>query len=139
MFSDREGIHKSFYLDGLTYVVGYRNHAFYLYVDFAESADQRALLPADFGLFDFYEPFPERVYEVQRPVKDPFRVKREVLAFMDPILRKVRPHFFDFESLDARRMSLYGRVADRLAAKYGYWLEQNGKSFRFYRMESQAA
>lgn len=139
MFTHREGIRKSFEVDGFTYVVEYRNHTVHFYIDFAESMNARELLPEDFGRFDFFEPFPERVYEVQRPMKSVFRVKREVLEFLETILRKVRPHFFDFSATTARRWPIYQRIAQRLADRHGYWLELDGPAFRFYRIESEAA
>jgi hypothetical protein len=134
VFTHREGIRKNFTVDGFAYVVEYRNHAVHFYIDFAKSPNSRELLPEDFGRFDFFESFPERVYEVEVPVKDVFRVKREVIGFLDNLLRKVKPHFFDFTALTARRVSVYRRIAQRLATRYGYWVEEDGRAFRFYRM-----
>ena len=139
MFTHREGIRKRFSVDGFTYVVEYRNHTVQFYIDFAESMNKRDLQPDDFGFFDFFEPWPERVYEVDIPVKNVFRVKREVLDFLDTLLHDVRPYFLDFSASTARRVPVYRRIAQRLAAPHGYWLEQDGPALRFRRMESEAA
>lgn len=139
MFTHRKGIRKRFTVEEFTYVVEYRNHAVQFYIDFAESMNKHDLLPDDFGSFDFFEPWPERVYEVEIPVKNVFRIKREVLDFLDTLLRNVRPYFFDFSASTARRLPVYRRIAQRLAAQHGYWLEQDGFAFRFYRMDSKAA
>jgi hypothetical protein len=139
MFSDREGIRKSFTVENFTYVVEYRDRSFYLFIDYARSRDKAALLPVDHGFWDFYEPPPEEVFTLRTPVREVFRVKREVLAFIDPILRKVRPHCFDFLANEERLLPVYTRIAERLARRYGYWCERSGHAFRFYRIEQQAA
>lgn len=125
-----------FDVDGFHYVVEYKNSEFFFYIDTRESRrDAYEMTEFERGFWD--DP-PERVYmtsvhtsTIKPDVHNVFKIKREVLKFIDSALRRYRPHYFCYRTLEPVKLVVFDRVAIRLAKRYGYYDTWEAKKARF--------
>lgn len=112
---------KTFEIDGIAYEITYENHRFLFTIDPARST--RCVVEYDpFGAF--HDELPERISlrSPQTATRSIFKVKREVMRFIDQALRKYKPYYFTFAANEHAKISLYRRIAERIARTHGFTL-----------------
>jgi hypothetical protein len=72
----------------------------------------------------FHDELPERISlrSPQTATSSIFKVKREVMRFIDHALRKYKPYYFTFTANEHAKISLYRRIAERIARSHGFTL-----------------
>lgn len=128
---------RQFDVSGVGYVVSYsEDNEFSFYVDVENSKGTSAFksmishgdleLDLLFNDFDSGDSDIESLFFYGRvPVKpgDVFRVKREVITFVNDMIKKHNPYFFKFSSNDKNRFELYSKLGKRLAKSINYIME----------------
>ena len=122
-----------FTIQGVHYVVEFtRRHEFLFYVD-AVHSERRVYEMTPFELAFGDEP-PETIWTTTG-TGHVFEVRCHVESFIDQVLWRFRPYYFEFSANQASKMSLYRRFAQRLCRRHGYCLAvgADGSTFRFDR------
>ena len=130
-----------FDVDGFHYITQFKNSEFFFYIDTLKSHRLAyEMTKIERGLWD--DP-PERVIMTsdltntsKSEVHNVFKVKHEVLAFIEASLSRYRPYYFCFRTLEPAKLAVYDRIATRLAKRYGYykaWDPAQAK-FMFFRL-----
>ena len=127
---DRE---RGFEVDGIHYVVGLTAWwEFHLYVDAVSSGIRVAQSKIERQFGDE----PESEIWTSFPTKSVFRVKRQVLRFIDQAIRFYKPEHFTFSANELHKERLYRRFANKIAKQYGYFLQETSKGrFEFYHVK----
>ncbi|EYD74030.1 hypothetical protein Rumeso_04401 [Rubellimicrobium mesophilum DSM 19309] len=132
---------KKFTVDDITYEASYdtESHGFMFCVLQLES--RRVTYDEDEAAWNWFEPLPERTSWSSEllETKKPIAVYRNVMAFVTTMLRKHRPYYFTYLANEEEKMGRYALTAARLGRTFGYLVEQDGRSFRFYRMHVEEA
>jgi hypothetical protein len=124
-----------FEVDDIAYVVKYENDEFSLYVDGLKSKKKTSkIVVDDFHGFDDGGPV-EKVFYMSSLVKtkNPMKVFANVLSFVKSVVGKREPYYFTYAANENKKMSAYLSVAEKIAEKYGYYLEVEGKKFKFFK------
>ncbi|WP_156362813.1 hypothetical protein [Rubellimicrobium mesophilum] len=102
---------------------------------------RRVTYDEDEAAWNWFEPLPERTSWSSEllETKKPIAVYRNVMAFVTTMLRKHRPYYFTYLANEEEKMGRYALTAARLGRTFGYLVEQDGRSFRFYRMHVEEA
>ena len=122
---------KEFDVDGVHYVAVFKDdHELVFYADALKSEKavyQQNALERGFG-----DESPLMVFCDTR-TGHPFKVKQEVITFVEQVIRRYTPYYFTYNTFESDRVSLYSRVAKRLGAKFGYDVTYEEGTFRFAR------
>lgn len=114
---------------GYCYVLEYENNSLILYVDVAASP-KRPIEEYD-PFADFYDFNPRIVYQIEN--REVIKVKTFVDEFVHSFIRKEKPYYFTYSANEDSKVSVYKKYAERIADKYGYSMEVNGRSFKFFK------
>ena len=127
---------KKFTVDDITYEASYgtKSHCFMFYVLHLES--RRVTYDEEEAAWNWFEPLPERSSLSSEFVetKNPIAVYRHVMAFVASMLKKHRPYYFTYDANEQKKVGVYTLAAKRIAKTFGYIVDQDGGTFRFYRM-----
>lgn len=117
---------KTIEIGDLIYVVQFEGNEFSFYVKAIAKNDE---------LSDFYDDDTVAVTKSSDEVvtASPVTLYREIMKFFNEVLSVQKPHYFFFSANEAKKTSLYAKVAGVVAEKYGYNVEQTNKTFYFYK------
>lgn len=124
-----------FVVDDIAYVVKYENDEFSLYVDGLNSKKKTSkIIFDDFHGFDD-DGYAEKVFYMSSLVKtkNPMKVFANVVSFVKSVVSKRSPYYFTYTANEKKKLNVYLSVAEKIAEKYGYFLEVEGKKFSFYK------
>ena len=128
----------SFLIDRVCYVMEFtEGHTFLFYVDALRSERQVQRMSA----FEraFWDDPQDTVWtETKVAARHVFAIRRQVEDFLGQAIRHYRPYYFTYSANEVAKVSLYERVARRLARRFGYQVVTGtagtGLAFRFYRL-----
>lgn len=124
---------KEFDVDGYHYVVSYVDNSFEFYIDVGKSPKRLfELYNKNSNDFCFGDDPPTHVFKGVNS-KNIFKIKNEVISFIDQILDSVNPYYFCFSANEDYKMSVYYMVAKRIAESHGYYMDVENNMFSFYR------
>jgi hypothetical protein len=120
----REGLpmmNKTFEIDGIAYRVAYEDHFFHFTIAPPRSITCRAEKDP---VGAFHDAVAERTSRrsPRTALRAILEVKREVMNFIDQALCEYRPYFFTFSANEHVSISLYRRIAARIARTHGFTL-----------------
>ena len=120
-------------IDRVYYIFSYEGDLISFAVDPVLS--DKKVLPDSTDPFD-WDPAPRRVY-MDVPTENVFAVMRELVDFIEMVIKKHRPYYFYYCSLSSKRDRLYARYAEKLATRHDYLCEvvapYGENTYRFYR------
>ncbi|MGA1198429.1 MAG: hypothetical protein ACO36I_18225 [Candidatus Latescibacterota bacterium] len=120
---------KEFEIDGVTYVAIFNvDHELIFYADALKS--EKVVYKQNAFERAFGDESPLQVF-CDTQTGYAFKVKQEVLKFVEQMIRHHNPYYFTYSTFDDDRVSLYGKIAKRLCEKYGYYVTNEDGVFRF--------
>lgn len=124
----------TFEIDGLTYVVEYSHGEFSMYVDGSKAKTKITEEHTD--EFDFYY-VSTTVMKSSDLVKtkSPVKVYRACMKFIEQMIGKHKPHYFHFSANEEKKVSLYSMIAKKIEKSGAYYLQAEGDSFYFYKID----
>ena len=129
---DRE---RGFEVDGIHYVVGLTAWwEFHLFIDVLKSGIciPQTKLERQFG------DEPQTQIWGAYPSKRVFRVKHEVIRFIDQALRFYKPAHFCYSANEPHKKSAYRRLASKISERYGYFLQETDEGrFEFFKVKPE--
>lgn len=126
---------RNFDIDGLNYAIEFsEGKEFKFYVDVLESRYNPYVM-SDFELGFGDEPPLEIMSKIDS--KHVFRIKSEIMDFIDKALKRYKPHYFFYYANEDHKRSLYYKIGLYLAEKYGYNMVSDPElsKFGFYKVE----
>lgn len=129
-------IKREFFVDEICYVLELiENNIIIFYIDIHKSKGIGQLEEwyDPFASFEETKEFIEYTYDlVNTEIKHFFQIKKVVLNFIEEIANR-GTNYFSFDANEERKMNIYRKVSEKVAAKYGYYLYEIGSSFQFYK------
>lgn len=125
---------KSIDIEGITYVVQYRENEFIFYIDVDASKWRRRILDEYYNSMDFqFGDEPSLHLFGKTPSSHIFRIRTFVTDFIDKIIKAHQPYYFSYGANESYKIKFYTIMATYIGAKYGYRFERDRTRFQFYK------
>lgn len=123
-------MHREFRIDGLIYefVIAYDNSVRLAVIGGASPRFRPEPDPFDWDA-------PVYVTDDEATSRYPLRVARQVISLLHEWIGSQRPKYFSFSASTERRRSLYGRIAQQTAERFGYGWHYHEDRFYFYKRD----